>query len=61
MNDVLLCCIHDNQTCVVCILFAHFTLLPPDDEPDDDDAVVAFDVFKSSLKFDFMAVGLTFR
>lgn len=49
-----------NQTCVVCILFAHFTLLPPD-EPDDDDAVVAFDVFKSSLKFDFMAVGLILR
>lgn len=48
---------NNDQTCVVCILFAHFTLLPPDD-PDDDDAVVVFDVFRSSLKFDFMAVGL---
>lgn len=64
MNDVLLVLllllygiILDDQTCVVCILFAHLTLLPPD-EPDDDDAVVVFDAFKSSLKFDFMAVGM---
>lgn len=35
---------------------AHLTLLPPDD-PDDDDAVVVFDVFNSSLKFDFITPG----
>lgn len=63
MNDdvCVVSVIDDDQTCVVCILFAHLTLLPPDDPPDDDDAVVVFDVFKSSLKFDFMAVGLALR
>lgn len=35
---------------------AHLTLLPPDD-PDDDEAVVVFDVFNSSLKFDFITPG----
>lgn len=40
------------------MLLAHLTVFPPDDEPDAEDAVVADDVFSSSLKFDLLPLCL---